>query len=90
MTRAGPKHVPLRRCVVCRRSRPQAELLRFCRDEPGHWQLDEARKLGGRGAWLCADSPACQHVKSLRRFFRNEAVSVGAQLQARLLTGQGG
>lgn len=84
------RHIPLRRCVVCRRQRPQAELLRFCRDPEGHWRSDPQGEAGGRGAWLCRDTPACQHVKNLRRFFRSEAVSVAAQLNAQTLTAEGG
>ena len=74
------KHIPLRRCVVCRTSRPQAKLIRFFKDESGHWQLDETRKSGGRGAWLCKDSPDCHKLKALGRFFRADAVSVAQQL----------
>ena len=74
------KHIPLRRCVVCRNSRPQAELIRFFKDESGHWQFDEARKSGGRGAWLCKDSPNCHKLKALGRFFRADAVRVAQQL----------
>ncbi len=75
------KHVPLRRCVVCRETRPQAELLRFYQQE-GRWRLDAKGKAGGRGSWLCRDKPECSQVKNLRRYFRNEAVTVGLQLQA--------
>ncbi|MDZ7705025.1 MAG: YlxR family protein [Trueperaceae bacterium] len=66
------KHVPLRRCVVCRQQRPQAELIRFVRDEAGQWQLDAGRKAGGRGAWLCHDE-GCHKPKKLARFFRAQA-----------------
>jgi predicted RNA-binding protein YlxR (DUF448 family) len=74
------RHVPLRRCVVCRHSRPQAELLRFYQDEAARWRLDAARKAGGRGAWLCADSPNCHETKALKRFFKQQAESVHEQL----------
>lgn len=67
------KHVPLRRCVVCREQRPQQELIRFVRDDDGQWQLDVGRKAGGRGAWLCRDSSACYQPKKLARFFRGQA-----------------
>jgi uncharacterized protein len=82
MTASRPRHVPLRRCVVCRRARPQAELLRFYRGADGRWRADETRRAGGRGAWLCADEPACQHVKALRRFFKNDATDVALALNA--------
>ena len=73
------KHVPLRRCVVCRATRPQAELLRFYKVEDA-WQLDPNRKGGGRGAWLCRDKETCQRPKALKRFFRAEAEHVAAQV----------
>lgn len=79
---AKAKHIPLRRCVVCRCSKPQAELLRFYRSEAG-WQLDAERHAGGRGAWLCkgADKPpSCHSVKGLGRFFRVDAARVAQQL----------
>lgn len=74
------KHVPLRRCVVCRQSRPQPELLRFYRDAAGAWQFDRERRAGGRGAWLCADKAACRQRKPLGRFFRAQAENVAQQL----------
>lgn len=89
---AKAKHIPLRRCVVCRASRPQAELIRFYKNETGHWQLDETRKSGGRGAWLCKDNENCHKLKALGRFFRADAVSIAQQLndlaQTRPLEGQ--
>ena len=67
MRRAG--HVPLRRCVGCRRVRPQAELVRFALGADGP-QLDLAGRGGGRGAWVCRDTPACWTPKRLGRSFR--------------------
>lgn len=34
------KHIPMRRCVLCRRSKPQTELIRFYKLQDGSWQLD--------------------------------------------------
>ena len=75
-----PKHIPLRRCVTCRTSRPQQELIRLYRGADGHWQLDETGKAGGRGAWLCKDNSECHKLKKLGRFFRADAVQVAQQL----------
>ena len=83
-----PKHVPLRRCVVCRTSSPQKELIRLYRDSSGHWQLDETGKAGGRGAWLCKDKPECHKLKKLGRFFRADAVQVAQQLNDQQLNDQ--
>ncbi len=76
-----PRHIPLRRCVACRRSRPQAELIRFVRQGEG-WQLDQERRTAGRGAWVCADSPDCHTRKSLR-FFRSQSEAIASALATR-------
>ncbi len=80
MARNTPRHVPLRRCVACRRSRPQGELLRFYQTD-GVWRFDAARQAGGRGSWLCADSESCWALKKLQRTFRAQAGEVRALLE---------
>lgn len=81
MTRTRPnKHIPLRRCVVCRQQRPQAQLLRFAKDAQGNWRYDRQRRAGGRGAWLCADTPEHYQLKALKRFFRGQGEAVLEQL----------
>lgn len=78
--RVAERHVPLRRCVVCRDSKPQADLLRLYRDASAMWQFDLRRKAGGRGAWLCKDKPSCHSPKALKRYFRNDAERVATDL----------
>ncbi len=73
MSRKG--HIPERRCVACRRVRPQAELLRLVQ-QGGAWQLDLQRRAGGRGSWVCADSPGCWTPKRLGRTFRAQTETV--------------
>ncbi len=73
-----PKHVPLRRCVVCREALPQKELLRLTQRENA-WQFDLKRKAGGRGAWLCLKEK-CHEVKQLKRFFRNDAEHIAREV----------
>ena len=79
------RHVPMRRCLVCRAQRPQAELLRLYLDEDGLWQLDSSGKAGKRGAWVCLPEhePACVNAstKQLSRYFRGQAERVQACLQ---------
>jgi predicted RNA-binding protein YlxR (DUF448 family) len=77
-----PRHTPLRRCVVCRSSRPQSELIRFYLTDAGHYQLDQSGKAGGRGAWVCREQTTCHAPKQLRRFFRHDAQAVAQQLAA--------
>ena len=74
------KHVPMRRCVVCRASRPQGELERFYQLE-GVWRHDPKRRAGGRGSWVCVDNPACHKTKALRRAFRAQAEAISGMLQ---------
>jgi uncharacterized protein len=73
-----PKHIPLRRCVVCREALPQKELLRLTQKE-NVWQFDLKRKAGGRGAWICLKSK-CHETKQLKRFFRNDAERISQEL----------
>lgn len=72
------KHVPERSCVACRRRRPQAEFRRVARTAQG-WVLETGPRTG-RGAYLCADSPACWQPKKLRRAFGAQAEPLSAAL----------
>ncbi|MBW6455099.1 MAG: DUF448 domain-containing protein [Trueperaceae bacterium] len=96
MTRT--RHVPLRRCVACRESRPKRELIRLVRTAAagdGGWALDLRQRAGGRGTSLC---PACAlaavrrddaaRLKGFRRAFRQDADAVAsllAELEATLV-----
>ena len=73
------RHIPLRRCVACRESKAQKELIRFFQTEQG-WQLDKKGKSGGRGAWLCQDDN-CHKEKTLRRFFKQDAARIKEELE---------
>ncbi len=75
-----PRHVPERTCVACRRKRPQAEFVRVTRTAEGWRALPGERT--GRGAYVCADSPACWAEKRLRRAFGGNAPAVSASLAA--------
>lgn len=75
---APERHVPERTCAACRRKRPQADFLRLTRTPQG-WQLLAGHRQG-RGAYLCADSPACWQEKKLRRAFGAQAARLAAGL----------
>ncbi|MGI8748046.1 MAG: YlxR family protein [Deinococcus sp.] len=81
LTPAPARHVPERSCVACRRRRPQGELLRLSR-RGGVWMPEQDRQRSGRGAYLCADSPACWAEKRLRRPFGGQAATLRAKLLA--------
>lgn len=51
MSQVATGRQPLRRCIMCRRSSPKAELLRFVATNEGiAW--DAAHRLPGRGAYV--------------------------------------
>ncbi|ADV67699.1 YlxR family protein [Deinococcus maricopensis] len=76
-------HTPERTCVACRRKRPQADLTRLTRVLDG-WTLQRGARAG-RGAYVCADSPACWAERRLRRAFGAHAPAVSAQLSVATL-----
>jgi uncharacterized protein len=62
------RHVPLRRCVVCRTSLTKADLVRLVRHEDG-WRLDPTLLAGGRGTWVCKGCIATSDDRATRRAF---------------------
>jgi uncharacterized protein len=84
-------HLPERSCVACRRKRPQHELLclkRRAGTEPLGVVIDAQRRLPGRGAYVCLDSPQCRSAKALKRFARAQAELLAAALSAFFLNKQ--
>jgi uncharacterized protein len=72
--------IPVRTCVACRARRPQAQLLRIAKAESG-FTPDDARKLEGRGWYVCKDKPECMTIKGLGKFARAEAASLVSKLE---------
>lgn len=62
------RHVPLRRCAVCRTSRTKEELVRLVRQGEA-WVVDEERRMGGRGTWVCLACARGADAKETRRGF---------------------
>ncbi len=56
-----------RTCIGCRRKAAPDELVRVIRREDG--RLEVGRTLPGRGAWVCAGSPACVDAAERRKAF---------------------
>lgn len=79
------KHAPMRRCVLCRASMPQAQLIRLVQSGDAV-RLDLTRKLGGRGTWVCRDCAVKANDKRLRAAFKGQAPQV-AQLLSQQVTG---
>jgi len=65
---AHARHVPLRRCVVCRTSHTKADLVRLIHDDTG-WRPDPERAFGGRGTWVCHACIAAAAERDTRRAF---------------------
>ncbi|HKI58960.1 MAG TPA: YlxR family protein [Trueperaceae bacterium] len=80
MASSTSKHVPLRRCVLCRASLPKAELIRLVRSGEGGFELDPAGRAGGRGTWVCRSCAQDPTEKRLRQAFRGQAARVGELL----------
>ena len=76
MARSTGKHVPLRRCVMCRASLPKAELLRLVKGEDGRFELDANARAGGRGTWVCRECASSPTEKRLKQAFRGQASHV--------------
>jgi predicted RNA-binding protein YlxR (DUF448 family) len=51
---------PQRSCLVCRRKRPQLELLRIARSPSGEVRVDPRGGADGRGAYVCRDDRGCR------------------------------
>lgn len=91
-TGAAEGRGPVRTCIGCRRTGPPEALVRVVARPDG--SLATGRGLGGRGAWLCAGSPACFEAAARRGAFSRalgrqvDPESVGA-LRALLGGGHG-
>jgi uncharacterized protein len=62
------RHVPLRRCVVCRGTFTKADLVRLVEGDEGY-RLDPDGRAGGRGTWICRPCIEAAHDKATRRAF---------------------
>lgn len=84
-----PKHVPLRRCALCRTSFPQQTLLRLSQDESGSYRLGPSRGGKGRGTYVCQACATTTNEKRMRQAFRSQAAQVSALLiELRTATGE--
>lgn len=80
------RHIPLRRCVVCRTQQPKDALVRIVRRPDGQVELDLEQKKMGRGAYLCRQ-PSCRNLKvALPRLQRALRAPVDEVLREMLLT----
>ncbi len=60
------KHIPMRRCVICRNSCEQSELLRATIQEDGLLKFDEKNRSMGRGYYVCHNNECLERVKKYK------------------------
>ena len=60
---------PMRRCIACRESKPQDELIRFTFDGKAV-AADENGKRDGRGFYLCRDAKCAEEAVKRKAFNR--------------------
>lgn len=60
----------MRTCIAGGGEQPPAGMIRFARSPDGVVTPDFSEKLGGRGAWVCADRTALQRALSKKLFAR--------------------
>ena len=77
---------PMRRCIACRESKPQNELMRFtCAD--GVLTADVTRRNDGRGFYLCRDEK-CIDMAIRRRSFSRALRRNADEEEVRAVIGQ--
>lgn len=60
------KHIPMRKCVGCNRSKPKAELERYVFSGEAY-EKDETGRREGRGSYICKDSEDCLKKATVRK-----------------------
>ena len=68
----------MRRCIACRESKPQEELLRFTYKE-GHIEADRDNKNDGRGIYLCRSAECAENAVKRKAFNRVLRTNVDAK-----------
>jgi len=74
-----PKHIPLRTCVACQRTKPKRELLRIVRTPDSHVFIDATGKKSGRGAYLCARLSCWEQALKGKRLEREFEIEILAE-----------
>lgn len=69
---------PMRRCIACRESKPQDELLRFTFKD-GCVEADKDMKNDGRGIYLCRSKDCAETAVKRKAFNRVLRTNVNAE-----------
>lgn len=60
---AGPRKVPLRKCIVTQEMKPKKELIRIVRNKEGEVFVDPTGKKNGRGAYISKNLETVESAK---------------------------
>lgn len=60
------KHIPLRKCVVCKAEGQKDAFLRVVRYR-GEFSVDNTGKAEGRGAYICKNADCVKRLRKSRR-----------------------
>ena len=77
------RYVPVRRCIACRTSYPQKELLRFAAGKDG-LAFDAQHRLQGRGVYICRKEDCVKTAFEKNCFAKSLKRSVPREELARL------
>ena len=75
---------PMRRCIACRESKPQDELMRFTFND-GVLRADGAKTADGRGLYLCRDRDCIDIAIKRKAFSRVLRRNVDAEEVSRVI-----
>ena len=73
------KHIPLRKCVACRESKPKAQMLRVV-SSGGDFFVDTGGKADGRGAYVCRCRECVEEAKKKHRFEKSFRSRIPAEI----------
>lgn len=75
---------PMRRCIACRESKPQDELMRFTYRN-GCIEADNNMKKDGRGIYLCRSRECVDIAIKRKAFNRVLRTNIGAEITERAI-----
>ncbi len=70
------RHIPERSCVSCRSKAEKQSLIRIVRSPEGRAVIDIAKKLDGRGVYICPDDDCIESAKKSGILGRSLGISI--------------
>ena len=78
------KKIPMRTCIVCRKSLPKKELYRIVKSGEEIF-LDKTGKANGRGAYVCGDQECFKKLKKCKMLNKAFSMEVKEEIYDKLL-----